>query len=306
MRRIHSILLCTLMLHQFAGCNDVEKPQSGASSGEAVKSTATPETDRAQPPTASPDPASIRRLSDPTRGKVTETIEAGAYTYVLLATGQGEIWAAATRFSVAVGDEVEIAGLSTMRNFRSPTLGRVFEEIQFVGRATVIGGNATVESPKAPTATGDLPPGHPPLGGQAAAHRTPAQLSGSKTGRIEKLADGVTVAELFANKPELTGKVVKFRGRVVKASRMILGSNWLHIQDGTGEPGSNDITVTSKTDFAAVGSIVVIEGTLGVDKDFGAGYSYDVIVEDASVVPEPTEKGATGPGSGKPGQPDTS
>ena len=107
----------------------------------------------------------------------------------------------------------------------------------------------------------------------------------------------------FAN--SLTGKVVKFRGRVVKASRMILGSNWLHIQDGTGEPGSNDITVTSKTGFAAVGSIVVIEGTLGVNKDYGAGYSYDVIVEDASVVPQPTGNDPTGAGSGKAEQPDT-
>ena len=46
-----------------------------------------------------------------------------------------------------------------------------------------------------------------------------------------------------------------------------------------------DITVTSDQ-TAKVGDIVIIEGTLTVDKDFGAGYFYDVIVENAKVTEE--------------------
>jgi hypothetical protein len=235
------------------------------------------------------------QLSDPLHGKVEETLSAGGYTYVRLATDHGEVWAAARSFTVAVGDEVELAGLQTMRNFRSPSLERVFESIQFVGLAKVLGKDATPDSAQAADPAGGLPPGHPPLGGDVQPAPKLSQPSGAAAGPIEKIADGVTVAELFAKTADLTGKTVKFRGRVVKASRMILGSNWLHIQDGTGEKGSNDITVTSKTDFAEVGSIVVIEGTLGVDKDFGAGYVYAVIVEDATVTPELTSTPATPP-----------
>jgi len=58
--------------------------------------------------------------------------------------------------------------------------------------------------------------------------------------------------------------------------------NWVHIQDGTGAAGSDDIIFTSKSDIAAVGSTVVAQGTLIVDKDFGSGYFYPVIIEDST------------------------
>jgi hypothetical protein len=212
-------------------------------------------------------------------------MNAGGYSYLLIVADGREVWAAARQFAVVVGDEVEVAGLQPMQNFPSKTLSRTFEEIQFVGSARVIGGGATAAGAKVQPATSGLPAGHPSIGGAAPAEQ-PNKSPKPKAGPVEKLVDGVTVAELFARKAELAGKIVKFRGRVGKANRQILGSNWLHIQDGTGERGTNDITVTSKKGFAAVGSIVVIEGTLGVDKDFGSGYSYGVIVEDATVVPD--------------------
>ena len=54
--------------------------------------------------------------------------------------------------------------------------------------------------------------------------------------------------------------------------------------DGTGDAGNgtHDITVTSSS-TTAVGEVVLVQGTVVVDKDFGAGYRYDVIVEEASV-----------------------
>ena len=73
--------------------------------------------------------------------------------------------------------------------------------------------------------------------------------------------------------------------KVVKSLSGIMGTNWLHIQDGTGEPGANDLTVTSDT-VAPVGATVLVEGVLVLDKDFGSGYRYAVIVENAEVVAE--------------------
>lgn len=267
------------------GCNDrgnsaisgdAKRPESAAS-----QVAAEPAPVRSAAPAQDTAPLSTRAaqpLPDPLRGTVKETMGAGGYTYVLLATQQGDHWAAAKRFEVAVGNDVEVAGLMPMADFTSPTLKKTFEQIQFVSGATVIGGS------KAHAQTRDAPSGHPAIGGA-----TPAP---PRAGEIEVPPGGVTVAELFEKKAELNANAVKFSGRVVKVNRGILGSNWLHVQDGTGGPGSNDITVTSATGFAEPGSVVLIQGVLALERDFGAGYKYDVIVEDATVtIPPPKPDG---------------
>ena len=298
MLRIRSISACTLWLVVAGGCNDssqsslspdVRRPAAGESQVATASEPAaavTPAQEIAPPPNQTKQP-----LPDPLRGTVKETMDSGGYTYVLLATDQGDHWAAANQFGVAVGSDVEVAGLMPMVNFVSPSLDRTFEHILFVGRATVVGGAAGAESgdPGTPAAASALPPGHPPIGGAVPTSTAPVPVT---AGEIEVYPGGVTVADLFAKKAELAGKIVKFSGRVVKANRGILGSNWLHIQDGTGAPGSNDITVTSKEGFAESGSVVAIQGTLALDKDFGAGYKYDVIVEDATVTVQPSKSDA--------------
>ena len=102
---------------------------------------------------------------------------------------------------------------------------------------------------------------------------------------IAKAEGGYTVEELFAKKSELGGKQITLRGRVVKYNSGIMGKNWLHLRDGTGAEGANDLTVTT-SEPAAVGDTVLIQGTVAVDKDFGAGYRYGLIVEDAKVTKE--------------------
>jgi hypothetical protein len=63
-----------------------------------------------------------------------------------------------------------------------------------------------------------------------------------------------------------------------------MGKNWIHLQDGSGNPsqGTHDLMVTSQ-DVSSVGDIVTVKGTLSKDKDFGEGYKYAVIVENARI-----------------------
>jgi len=63
-----------------------------------------------------------------------------------------------------------------------------------------------------------------------------------------------------------------------------MGKNWLHLHDGTGSAAKkdNDITVTT-SGLAAVGDVVLVKGVVHLDRDFGAGYTYSVIIEDAKV-----------------------
>lgn len=95
-------------------------------------------------------------------------------------------------------------------------------------------------------------------------------------------AEQKTVAALYQEKAQLGGHQVQLHGKIVKVNNAIMNRNFLHLRDGTGQEGSNDLTITSQ-DTAEVGDEVVVTGTLAVDKDFGAGYTYPLLLEQATV-----------------------
>ena len=74
------------------------------------------------------------------------------------------------------------------------------------------------------------------------------------------------------------------RATVVKFTPGILGKNWLHLRDGSGQAadGSNDLLVTT-TDTAALGDVVSARGTVRTDVTVGPGYAYAVMVEAAKL-----------------------
>lgn len=94
-----------------------------------------------------------------------------------------------------------------------------------------------------------------------------------------------TVAVLNKDKTALAGKTVSAQGKVVKVNNGIMGRNFVHVQDGTGDASSNNLIVTSK-DTANVGDKVSVTGVVVVNRDFGAGYSYPLLIEDAKITPK--------------------
>lgn len=226
----------------------------------------TPEATEQQKPAAAAPAAQAKS------GTVTETMNSGGYTYVQVDTGTEKIWAAAPKFQVKEGDAVVVPEGMPMANYHSKTLDRDFELVYFVD-SVMVGGE------QAAAGNASMPEGHPPITAPDAGQGS-VDLSG-----IEKAEGGKTVAEIFSTKDELSGKEVTVRGKVVKFSPEIMGKNWLHLQDGSGENGTNDLTVTTSA-MAKVGDTVLVSGPVTTDKDFGYGYKYDVIVEDAKVTVE--------------------
>jgi len=212
-------------------------------------------------------PAAAQGLS----GKVLERIDASPYCYLRIQTSRGEVWAAVPEAKIEKGTEVTVVNPMLMANFESKTLKRTFAEVYF-GSLAPAGGTAA-PAPAAPPA-GAAPMGTPP----------PAPM---EVGKLDKAtgADARTVAEIWSQKASLKGKTVTIHGKVVKYNPGVMGKNWMHLQDGSGEAGkgTHDITVTSQ-DSVAKGDIVTIKGVVRLDKDFGAGYTYAIIVEDAKVV----------------------
>lgn len=95
-------------------------------------------------------------------------------------------------------------------------------------------------------------------------------------------ADVLTIEAVYAGKDRLKGQRIQVSGRVVKVNNGIMGKNFIHIQDGTGRAGANDLTVTTQ-DLVHVGDQVVATGLVTVARDFGAGYAYPLILEEATV-----------------------
>jgi hypothetical protein len=102
---------------------------------------------------------------------------------------------------------------------------------------------------------------------------------------VAKADGGKNVFEVFTERSALANQKVTVRGKVVKTNAGIMGKDWLHVRDGSGEEGKNDLTVTTTTakPLPNVGDTVLVTGTVVLDKDFGMGYQYPVMVEDAEV-----------------------
>jgi hypothetical protein len=206
-------------------------------------------------------------------GKVTETMDAGDYTYVQVDTGTKKIWAAAPRFPVKIGDTASSPAGMPMEKYHSKVLNRDFDVVYFTDRVSVNG-----TKPGADGQVPELPKNHPPI--PALSAKPKIDVSG-----IKKAEGGKTIAEVYGSKTNLKGQTIKVRGKVVKYNAGIMGKNWLHLRDGSGAEGSNDLLITTSTDVK-LGDTVLATGAVALDKDFGANYKYSVMIEDAKVTVE--------------------
>lgn len=235
------------------------------------------------PQAAAPQAGAQGAPSASIKGTIVERLDAEPYSYLKLKTDAGEVWAAVPKSDKGVGAEVVVGGAMPMNDFESKTLKRKFELVYF---GTLVDPNApAMPAGMAPGAMGGGAAGEAPV--NMAAQHAAAAAGPSDVGNVKvpkaSGADARTIAEVFAQRAALKEKGVTIRGKVVKFNEGIMGRNWLHIRDGSGSAGKdNDLTVTTN-DRAAVGDVVVVKGKVQVDKDFGAGYSYPVIVEEAKL-----------------------
>jgi hypothetical protein len=201
-------------------------------------------------------------------GEVAETMDASTYTYLRVKAAGGDVWVATARTKVTVGEKVVVPLETEMRNFHSATLNRDFPVIYFT---TGISREGEPAPPALAVAHG--------VGSGAAAPPAPAQVQPNAPP-----PGGSSIADVWANKSKLAGKTVTVRGTVVKFNGGILDRNWLHLQDGSGKAadGTNDITVTTDA-VVKVGDVITVTGTVVLDKDFGSGYAYALMLEQAKV-----------------------
>lgn len=193
---------------------------------------------------------------------VEEKLDANNYSYLKVTENGNSYWIAVPKMDVKAGEKINFSKFMEMKNFKSETLGRTFESVLFVDDAGKGVTGQNVASPHSNISTGkDI------------------------TIKVEPLKDGYSVEQIYNKKSSIVNRVVKVKGVVVKVNKDIMGTNWIHIQDGTGKDGTHDLLVTSET-VPEIGQTIIAEGKVISDKDFGAGYFYSVLLENSKIVIE--------------------
>ena len=208
----------------------------------------------------------------PAVGTVAETVDSGGYTYMRLA--EQDIWIATATMPVAVGDQVQYSGGMEMRDFNSRTLDRTFESILFIQNVSLVGKDFNAMHAAAMT--------------QEESQKTqipkPVTVAAPLAGEITRLTEGKTVAEIIAESAQLKDQTISLNARVIKVSKNIVGKNWITLQDGTGTAPANKLLATSQ-ELVSPGDTVIARGIVRTNIDIGAGYEYEVLMEEVTFSP---------------------
>lgn len=217
----------------------------------------------------------------PITGKAVEIHHSGGYTYLLLEKNSVKEWVAIPELYVEVGDEVELQGGVPMGEWSSKALGKKFESITFSNGPTENYNKRRKESAHKGVNMSEPAPGSKKnVAGKV--------IEGLK---VEKApgANSYTLEEVLKKRSELQDKTIVVRGQVVKVSSGIMGRNWVHITDASGGKWDNKLVLTTQ-DSVEVGDVVTATGIFHNNVDFGGGYYYEMIMEQATMKIDPPAK----------------
>jgi len=199
---------------------------------------------------------------------ISESTDGGTYTYLNVEENGNKYWMAIPSTEVKVGDTYYYNGGMLMENFESKQLEKTFDEIIFADNIRTTE-KAPVQEQVNPHSTVDP--------------NANADTTAVVEVNIEKAENGITLENLFKNKKSFSGKSLIVRGKVVKLNKEILDRNWVHIVDGTQFENKKSLTVTTK-EMVKIGDTVTFKGTIVLDRDFGKGYVYDILLEEGELI----------------------
>ncbi|MDP2068547.1 MAG: hypothetical protein Q8K04_06230 [Lutibacter sp.] len=211
-----------------------------------------------------------KKKSDIHKAIAQEVLQVNEYTYIRVLEDGKENWIAAPTTPVEIGKTYYYGKTMEMKNFESKDLNKTFETVYFVERFSENAEEATIPLTENP---------HPQNTNMEATKPTIEK----KEIAVETLPNGISIAELFKNKEKYNNKVVTLKGEVTKYNPAIMGVNWFHMQDGTDFNGEFDLTVTTAA-IVKIGDVVTVKGKVALNKDFGAGYLYAIIIENAELI----------------------
>jgi len=197
---------------------------------------------------------------------VNEIIPTPNYTFLNVNEGDKSFWIAINSNDKKVGETYYFVGGLLKENFESKELNRTFDELYLVGNLVSANHGNQMKLPDAQNENIDL---------------AKAPVSNSVTQNIVRQSGSLKISEIVNNPKKYEGQTVQIDGECTKINMGIMGKNWIHLKDGSKD--DFDLVITSN-DIATVGEVVTIKGNVVLNKDFGAGYKYDLILENGVIV----------------------
>ncbi len=262
----------------FTGCNDEPKQEASAPATAETAEQNVPMTSgsiygvdsaalsQTAPETAHAPQAAPQQSVGAHNATVIETVDAAGYTYVKVDENGQQYWIAGPKTTVQAGDVISYVEQMWMHDFQSKALNKTFDRLMFV--TTIVPANATT------AAADDC--------SNCDTHKAQAAAAAQDNTPVTKAEGGYTVEEVYGKKAELSEKNIAVKGKVVKVSRGIMGKDWVHLQDGTGAQGTNDLVITTAEADVNEGDVVTAFGVVKTDVDLGYGYTYAVLLERAT------------------------
>ncbi len=213
---------------------------------------------------------------------VEDVLQTSNYTYLQAKEGSTEQWLAVPTMQAKVGETYYYEGGLQMTKFQSKELNRTFETVLFLEKVSS-DPTGTAKTATAQTAPDNASAAQAPVAtDNQEQYKRQAPVEEKKDIKMKPAEGGITIAELYSKKESFAGKTVKIKGKVTKYTPEVMNKNWIHLQDGTESNGKFDFVVTSEGQ-AKLGDIITVEGKIGLNKDLGYGYFFDVIMEDAVI-----------------------
>lgn len=190
---------------------------------------------------------------------VNEVLPATKYVYLNVIEGDEKYWIATKSTEAKVGEMYYYKGRLLKTNFENKEYNRVFDKVYLVGSLVSANHGSTAKSET--IGVGDYPK----------KEATPMHAE-----KIVQHEGSIKIAELIKNQKQYEGKTVQIDAKCTKINSGIMNRNWIHLKDGSKD--DFDLVVTSDA-LIQVGSVVTIKAVVTLNKDFGAGYKYDLILE---------------------------
>ena len=209
-------------------------------------------------------------------GKILEIKKVMGYDYLRVNEDGVQLWVAITQTPVQIGEIIGYDKITVMHDFKSKTLDKTFKEIIFVNDLYL---------PKESTKHFTM---------KSALLSSPPKQQIVQEVRVNKYfvkKPFYTVQEVHDFAKELQNQTISVKATVLKVSRKIMQRDWIHLKDGTGDESANtnDFVVTAENTSVKKGDVVVATGKISINKDFGYGYFYPVIMDSATFKTKYTE-----------------
>jgi hypothetical protein len=201
---------------------------------------------------------------------VTEVLPTSKYVYLNVTEGDETYWIAARSMDVKVGEAYYYKGGLLKTNFESKEYNRVFDKVILVSSLVAAANHGNEEAK---------------MGSLTDNSKTPLNTSKQDiemhTEKVVHRQGSMKISELVKNPKKYEGQTIQIDGVCTKINAGIMDRNWIHIKDGSKD--DFDLVITSDA-FIPEGALFTIKAVVVLNKDFGAGYKYDLILENGTLV----------------------